>query len=368
MDQPQPALTFLNLPEGARRSIYAMAGLSRPCPIDLLARDPRSDNRPRGSRSCNPCWYLKRRRGGWGTRDPEDPMCACPRLPLELLRVSRRIGDEALDVLVSTNRFVVRARAGRPEMLAPLAVHIPEAHLARMTSLVVRLNCWPCPWGHDETRKWPRNSPNHCCLCSTHNSAADPALSSSCSAGLDMLDAWELICARLGSGLRPRQLDLTLICDIDPADDGSAASRLLDPLRCYLPLLRSCTLRLGRASKERNLARLARKTALALVGIGTEEPSQNTKPFPFDRLPWELKTRILKYTHLGPPSLAGYDPDLERLDVVNGRVLQRRLRYALSHDDRKCCDRCTGTFLDWYVTYPIPFKLRLSPTTFAPPC
>lgn len=177
-----------------------------------------------------------------------------------------------------------------------------------------------------------------------------------------MLDAWELICVRLGSGLRPRQLDLTLICDIDPADDGNAASRLLDPLRCYLPLLRSCTLRLGRASKERKLARLARKTALALVEIGTEEPTQTTKPFPFDRLPWELKTRILKYTHLGPPSLAGYDPDLERLDVVNGRVLQRRLRYALSHDDRKCCDRCTGTFLDWFVTYPIPFKLR------SPPC
>lgn len=350
MDKLQPALTFLDLPDEARRSIYAMTGLSRPCPIDLLARDPRSANRPQGSGPCNPCWYLRRRRGGWGEHSPGAPLCACPRLPLELLRVSRRVGDEALDVLVSTNRFIVRARAGRPEMLAPLAFRIPEAHLARMTSLVVRLNCWPCPWGHDETRKWPRRSPNHCCTCSTHNSKGDPALSSSCSVGQDMLDTWELVCVRLGSGLRPRQLDLTLICDIDPADDGSAASRLLDPLRCYLPLLRSCTLRVGRTSKERNLARLASQTALALVGIETEEPSKNTKYFPFDRLPWELKIRILRYTHLGPPGLAGYDPGLERLDIVNGRVLKRRLRYSLSEDDTNCCDRCTGTFLDWFVT------------------
>lgn len=246
------------------------------------------------------------------------------------VRVSRRVGDEGLNVLLRTNRFVVRARAGRPEMLAPLATGIPEAHQARMTSLLVRLNCWPCPWGHDETRTHPRRSPDNCCVCAAHTSEADPALSSSCSAGLDMLEAWELVCARLGSGLRPRRLDLTLICDIDPAADGGVASRLLDPLRCYLPLLRSCTLRLGHSSKERNLARMAGQAALALVGIGTVESSQNTKPFPFDRLPWELKIRILRYTHLGPPGFADYDLGLERLDVVNGRDLQRPLRWVLS--------------------------------------
>lgn len=365
MENARPALTFLDLPEEARRSIYAMAGLSRPCPIDLLARDPRSDTRPPGSGSCNPCWYLRRRRGGWGECRPGTPLCACPRLPLELLRVSRRVGDEALNVLMRTNRFIVRARAGCAEMLAPLAVHIPEAHLARITSLVVRLNCWPCPWGHDETRARPRRAPNRCCLCSENASAADPALSSSCSAGLDMLDAWELVCARLGSGMSPRQLDLTLICDIDPTDDGSAASRLLDPLRCYLPLLRSCTLRLGRTSKEQNLARLARKTALALVGIETEEPSKNSKSFPFDRLPWELKIRILSYTHLGPSGLAGYDLGLERPDIVNGRVILQRKRSSISYDYRKCCDRCTGTFLDWFVACPVPyFSLQVSTSPY----
>lgn len=353
MEKAQAALTFLDLPEEARRSIYALAGLGRPCPIDLLARDPRSDARPRGSGSCNPCWQLKRRAGYWGTRAPETPMCACPRLPLELLRVGRRVGDEALDVLLRTNRFVVRARAARPLMLAPLAARIPEAHLARMTSLVVRLNCWPCHWGHDETRMRPRRSRDHCCLCSALTSEADSALSCSSPAGLEMLDAWELVCARLGSGVRPRQLDLILICDIDAADDGEVASRLLDPLRCYLPLLRSCTLRLGRSSKERNLSKMARQTALTLVGKWSAEPFQKTKPFPFDRLPWELKTRILSYTHLGPPGPAGYDPVLERLDVVDGRLLKRPLRGALSSEDTKCCSRCTGTFLDWFVTLPL---------------
>ena len=65
---------------------------------------------------------------------------------------------------------VVRARAARPDMLAPLAAHLPEAHLARMTRLVVRLNCWPCPWGHDETRTSPRRWPDHCCLCDVYTS------------------------------------------------------------------------------------------------------------------------------------------------------------------------------------------------------
>ena len=355
MDKRLPALTFLDLPDEARRSIYALAGLSRPCPIDLLARQPRSDTQPRASGSRSPCWQLKRLAGLWGPREPGEPLCACPRLPLELLRVSRRVSDEALDVLLRTNRSVLRARAGRPEMLAPLAAHIPEAHLDRMTSLVVRLNCWPCPWGHDEIRVWPRISPNHCCLCSTHTSEADSALSMSSSANLDMLEAWKLICARLGSGLTPRQLDLTLICDINPADQIHVAKLLLDPMRYYLPLLKSCTIRLGRASKERYLARMARQTALALVGLETLEPSQNTKPFPFDRLPWELKTRILRYTHLGPPGLAGYDLGLERLDFVNGRVLRRPLRGASSRESIVCCNRCTGTFLDWFVACSIPF-------------
>lgn len=213
-------------------------------------------------------------------------------------------------------------------------------------------------------RASPRRSPDHCCICAAHTREADPALSRSFSAGLEMLDAWEFVCARLGPGLRPRQLDLTLICDIDPADDGRVASRLLGPIRCNLPLLRSCTFRLARASKERNLARMARQTALALVGIGSEGSSQKTKHFPFDQLPWELKIRILRYTHLGPPGLAGYDPGLERLDVVNGRVLRQPLRWALSRHPNKCCDRCTGTFLDWFVTFPS----YLPPTLPSPGC
>lgn len=356
-----PALTFLDLPDEARQSVYALAGLTRPCPIDLLARHPRSSTRPQGSGSSNPCWHLKRLSGFWSTHSPDAPLCACARLPLELLRVSRRVRDEALNVFLRTNRFVLRARAARPDMLAPLAARIPEAHLARMTRLVVRLNCWPCPWGHDETRSSPRRSPDHCCICDTHSSEADPALSRWFPAGLRMLDAWERVCARLGSGLRPGQLDLTLICDIDPADDGYVASCLLDPIKCYLPLLKSCTLRLGRASEERHLASKASQTALALMGA--EGPPQNTKSFPFDRLPWELKIRILRYTHLGPPELAGYDTRLEKLDIVDGRLLERPLRWALSSDATKCCDKCTGTFLDWFVSCPLLLSCSSSPVT-----
>lgn len=45
-----------------------------------------------------------------------------------------------------------------------------------------------------------------------------------------MLDAWEFICARLGSGL-------ALICDFDPVDEGDVAYRLLDPAEMLTPLV-----------------------------------------------------------------------------------------------------------------------------------
>lgn len=122
----------------------------------------------------------------WGTHAPGAHMCAGSRLPLELLRICRRVYSEALEVLLHTNRFVIRASAGHPEILAPLAA------LVRITSL----NYWPCPWGHDEIRKSPRRLSIHCCLCSTHSSEADTALSYSFPTSLQMLARCVEACLR----------------------------------------------------------------------------------------------------------------------------------------------------------------------------
>ena len=371
MEKAAVGLTFLDLPERARRSIYALAGLRRPCPIDLLSTGPvrggggddndavRGRRPPRGQQVLQ-CWHRRRLGGIVSSFRSDARLCVCARLPLELLLVCRRVRDEALDVLLGDNLFVLRARHDRPDMLAPLLpAGIPAAHLARLARLVVRLNCRPCPYGHDQVQSDLHSAassappPARCRLCGTDPSNGDPLLSRSPPASLRMLVAWEAACRRLGSALAPGRLDLTLICDVDAGDDDGGAhvaSRAVGPLAMYLPRLRACAIRLGRGpdgARDR-LARTARDAALALIEGGDDKgPSQHSGPFPFARLPAEIQLRILRYTHLGPAELAGYDGYFERLQIVNGRHIKGELLNALTCHVRKCCTKCTGTFMDW---------------------
>jgi len=349
-------LTFLDLPDQARRSIYALAGLTRPCPIDFLSSRPAPGRMQRND--CRHlfhygCWYKLRLTGGKSQFEPGTPLCACQPLPLELTLVCRQVREEALDVFLGTNVFVARGRHGQPDTLTPLLTGIPLVHLARMTRMVIRLNCWPCPWGHDMTGQmgtYVRSNrvsggiqPSLCTLCGTHRREADPLLSLSSPGSLRTIDAWGQICRRLGSERQPGQTDLTLICEVDGED---AAARLLSPLMEFLPPLRSCTIRLRSNAANKKLAEIARNTALALTEPRQESPS----PFPFGRLPQELRLNILKYTHLSPPELAGYHPDFAMIQVVNGRLIRGRSRGANFSFVDWCCGVCTGTIMDWSVS------------------
>lgn len=275
----------------------------------------------------------------------------CPRLPLELLLVCRRVHDEALDMLLQANHFVLRARPSHPEMLTPLAAGLPVAHLARMTRLTIRLNSWLCPLGHDKTQKdylaYQRASHNRTCgVCGTNVGDVDPVLSSSCPNSIQMLEVWEQACCRLGTQrqLVVPNLNLTLICDVDPSHYGDVASLLVDPLQRYLPTLKACTLRLGRSSTESHLTRLARDTAL---GLTQDQERERAEPFPFARLPWEIKLQVMLSTHLGPAGTGGYDPRFERLHLFNGQLIKGIAKHEPIWLVEKCCGACTGTFLDW---------------------
>lgn len=375
MMEKAPSLTFLDLPDQARRLIYASSGLRRPCPIDLLSS---RHDRPYDASSCmnadgrrgrftvfdrvllfeselqqDKCWHLHRLDGRRNLFQPGARLCKCPRLPLELLLVCRQVRDEALDVLLQTNEFVVRARPRHPEMLAPLLSAIPAAALVRMTRLLVRLNCWPCPEGHDEASLSNDPSRAGCRLCSTDTRRGDAVLSRSSRGSRLLLERWEQVCRRLGSGRCPtRQMSLTLICDVDPDDDGYITSRLVDPIQRYLAPLSSCTLRLGRRLGEQNLASIARVAALALT---RDELLPDAKPFPFTRLPWEIQLRVLQYTHLGLEELAGYDHYYEQLQIVNGRRINGCYLNPTTSSIRKCCYKCTDTFIDWSVFSPSSF-------------
>jgi len=112
----------------------------------------------------------------------------------------------------------------------------------------------------------------------------------------------------------------------------------------YLPLLRSCTIRLGHTPVRKNLASLAHDTAMGLMGRA-ETPVM--KPFPFGRLPRELKLAVLKYTHFGPAELAGYAHRFGRIEVWNGRLLRGRVRGTTSLSVVACCYQCSESFMDW---------------------
>src|SRR3569833_978233 len=139
---------FLSLPPNVRAKIYKLAGLARPCPIDLGEWAKRSVTVPVDTLSR--CWRRNM------AHKPEWRICHCAPLPVALLRVCRKVHAEAIAVLYGQNHFAIRARARRPELLDPL-LRMPAAGIAHMTGLLVRLNCWPSPRGHEEVMQSPED-------------------------------------------------------------------------------------------------------------------------------------------------------------------------------------------------------------------
>ncbi|KAF8179952.1 hypothetical protein K438DRAFT_1842386 [Mycena galopus ATCC 62051] len=317
--------TFLDLPFKARLKIYIFAGLVRACPIDLSV--------PPGPREPRPSWedcYYEQRLSGFlstydygNTREGYYSTCICPRLPLELLRVSHEVHVEARQVLASKNRFVLRARTS--DDLAPL-VAVPPAVLSDMTFLLVRLNVWPCPLGHDDM-----DDELECKIC-YGKLVEDPVLHSTASAGQAIISCWRDTCAHLAMCIQP-QLRLTFICD---AEDVESAKQVVDPMLAFRPLAQ-CTIRLGRQYTLYGLTQLATETAQCLT-----RATVGATTFPqYDNLPRELRLHILRATHLG--CLGDYHPKHHTQRVELGRVLNANAFYQW---DTTCCDSCTETYRD----------------------
>lgn len=338
VDSARRTLPFLDLPKKVRTAIYYLC-LVRSCPIDLLGRrDPEDDYR---RYTYQPeCWYQKKQRGMESQLLVGERLCNCPRLPLELTLVCRQVRDESLDVLLGANLFLLKPQSDDKQALWPLLT-MPERHLSRMRRLAIRLNCWPCPEGHESIRS-AMGPDGSCFLCNTSFDTA-PA------PNLNVLSEWKSLCRRLGR-TTPGIAELTVIYD---AKDEARAHDIVDPLIEFLPTLRACTLRLGPNPAE-GQAGVAQRTALALTGAQLEP--QTDKPFPFKKLPWELKLRILEHTHLGIPQLGGYDPNLTRVNVVNGRLLKGRV-FAKGAFRVTCCQKCSDTLADWQV-HSFPWVLQ----------
>ena len=380
------AKTFLDLPFKVRCKIYFFCGLIRECPIHLTTEYARGPGY--GALGSQTCFYLERKQGIstlWGAHTGFS--CSCERLPTALLLVSKAIREEVFATLCGQNYFVLRAHT-KDDLMPLLDIRVED--LPFIDSLLIRLNCWPCPWGHEGDELDDLS----CAVCETPKSQADPILSSETRQGRDLIRMWTAVCQRLSEAILPAKLKLTFICDVM---DLESAHQVVDPLR-ILPALKSCTIRLGR-SRNDELRSLAKKSSLDMTRT-------TIRPFPFlfEALPKEIRLLILSFTHLSTPGtyaekfnklairnsrlMRYYDPDLEPhfnppSCCLNARALLRTAAayramrrtptpvsvafylwsYSLSADKQvgMLLKPCTKTQI---LNSPIPLTLSLSLTTY----
>lgn len=145
--------------------------------------------------------------------------CCCPRLPSQLLLVSKAVYKETSEILYSQNKFAARGHIGAD--LTPL-LSMSSKDLGNIKSLLVRLNCFPCLWGHEgETYHAGK-----CAVCATSVEESDPELNSSTYQGRNLISQWKTLCRHLSSAISPGQLELTFICDCLDIVSGRQVSLL----------------------------------------------------------------------------------------------------------------------------------------------
>lgn len=111
--------------------------------------------------------------------------------------------------------------------------------------------------------------------------------------GEKIITEWRDTAQLLSRHLRPSQLKLQLVYDVDGLETANA---VVEPLLA-LPTLAQCELRIGRHPVP-TLKNLAVKAASQAMGRPLR---QSTTAFPFLRLPVELQIRILEFTDLIAP-------------------------------------------------------------------
>lgn len=423
-------MSLLDLPASVRTLIYEHALVRYECPIDLSYWAARSfqtsDQQQYQARfGMHHCW---RRANSY---EPHNRTCVCDPLPVALLRVCRTVHAESVAVLYGGNRFVLRGRtfAIGPDstndsisdstlggndnhydnyrlrrlpctaQFAPLLTTLPLYGLAHMRYLLVRLNCWPCPLGHEEAEfasLYHDNpfedvdeggAPGFCRFCSMRSDRSDDPLSLPLvsdktgqvvpTKNESMIRVWDDVCARLGHALQrhphhEKQLDLTLICDVDSVE---AAERVVAPLmQAILPTtrLKACSMRLGRRRRDAAYTAVARRAVQALttgVNVSDSEATATTPAtstsqavtttntrhiFPFRRLPAELRIKILEATDISK---------IKQIFFRSGRQHFRRDSYL----SVACCDACTTTRMDcccprYYAAVSAHCKCLVLPT------
>ncbi|VUC23554.1 unnamed protein product [Clonostachys rosea] len=334
MASMRPPPSLLSLPSHVRKRIYYFADLTRDCPIVIIPpsqavtrstpnRDQVETNLDSGLR-CN----FASRKGGRGLHMPHESVeCECPKIPKQLLLINKALHQEIRDTLYGDNQFVVRAH--RPEDLEVLQM-LPDDALRAMNHLLIRLNSWPCYRGHSSELVFKMTSTSKCSTCEAPVSKSDPEIVAGRDQSEQMMEKWTNLCHRLASCLVAGRLNLELICDVG---DLATAQQFVDPLQ-DLPKLKSCAIRLGR-QRDTHLLSLARSTVSQPVG---EE-----SPFPFLRLPQEVRLQVFEYTNLG--SHGSFKSKWDDITVKHGKFDQGYSGRSVNYR-RTCCLDCSFTKMD----------------------
>ena len=282
-------MSFYHLPSACRNEIYALSGLVRPCPISLTHEHLRARNRNTINDACysRACTYLKHFADS-GTprskREREQFICFGPALSLSLFRVSKEISLEASSLFYLANKFLLRITCAEDLIwLSRLSSHA----IASLRTLHVSFE--------------PSN------LNGLH----------------ELLYQWSDVLKTVSRHITPLQLSFALTFQ---SADAETVGSLIKSIKC-LPRLRTCALSIGRHKtlEVRSLIQAAGAQATSL-------PTTSTDSFAFERLPQELRLKILQKTdlvqHAHPSSPLAY-----------GSVyIEHSTKWAsLRH---KCCSRC----------------------------
>lgn len=276
--------SFLELPYNVRHRIYTLAGLVRFCPIDLNREGLR--NVWHSSPQQSLCFYYCRRFHGRFYGSESVTICDCPRLPCSLLFVSRAISCEVVSILYSENKFTICQNGSWG--FKPLK-NMGRRALTSLRSLTIRLSDCSCIYGFSTFPQ--RQIPPCHTLCETQG-LHDRPIDGKKMQDKALLQAWHNIIAHsLAPYLSPGFVSLSVIGDCKNSD---TARQVIVPLS-QLPLLKSCSIRLGQ------------NTNWELYNLAKRQTDRLTSPPGFIRksshfhLPEEITEKILSYTDLVAP-------------------------------------------------------------------
>ena len=216
-------------------------------------------------------------------------------IPIDLFCTCSRLYQEAIAVCFSINRVELYGTSSN-NLIA--LKNLPRQALPALRALHLRLN-------RDES----------------DDLEDDGILGQKTAAELNVL------CAYIASKIIPRQV--RFVCTAY-ADDSLAAERIVVALK-KLPVMKTCAVRLGTGSID---------GLCTPAGAVVDEIMKSRNQFPFERLPFEIRSRILYFTDLVRNGIHHrYDDGhgcLNRIYITDGRMH----RYGIM-----CCHFCTENTL-----------------------